>query len=279
MNFKNLFLAVPLLLSACGPIRDMQELVKTTREMNGNTKDLTKGMDKTNDSTHDFALMVALGQLTEAVNTETLTPPARMLPYAKGFTKLATAHEIIQAFHTFWTDVQFGGATDKDNPTPDDVRLRSRRISMAAASGIAAFTPEDKFAEILATEVDGKKRFEESAYAFALCRYNFVRDFMFRSIVDNARDINLGALQDTATYFAQLKKIAALPYVAKMEFSVSSFNSKVVKGKVILEDVVINLDPNELANLGRSANRRFQRELPNDVKASAEAQALLNQLK
>ncbi len=273
-----LILSSILALAACGPIRDMDKMVHTTDEMRDNTRELNEGMKKTNEAVHRQVLVISLQQLMAPENTESLSSPARMLPYANSFAEEATPEELIKEFHTLWTDVIYGGETSKVPPTPEDVRLRSRQVSLRAASAIAAMTPADKFAEIVRNQILLKGEFEETAYAFALTRYDFTREYLFKSVVENRRDQNVQTLHAAVKYYRVMKKIASMGYADKMEFPIPVFKAQPEGDKLVVVDDVLKLNTDDLAAKGRSALRRFNRELSKDVLAQPETQRLLNEL-
>ncbi len=267
-----------LILSACGPIRDMQTLVDTTKEMKEQTTKLNKGMDKTNDAVHRQVLVISLQQLTAPENTESLHTPARMLPFANTFAEEATTEELIKEFHTLWTDVQFGGETTNVPATPEDVRLKSRNVAYRAASAIAAMTTDEKFAEIVRTNIVMQSRFEETAYAFALCRYEFTSEYLFKPVVEKTKKLNLDALRKAVGYYRSMKTVAQSPYTAQMSFDIASFKEEVQDGKKVVVDAKIEFNDGERSAKAKSAARRFKRELSKSTLALPETQSLLNEL-
>lgn len=239
-----------LLLSSCG----IKEMADEARD----------NLRKTGNAVHLQVLTVSLQQMLAPVNTESLTPPVRMFPYADTFSKEATVEEATEAYHTFLVDVKLGGMTNKSNPTPKDVRLEGRKVSLAAAGVISAFLPHDKFVKILEAQV-GRGRFEDTAYVIALTRYTYLRDFFFTSVVEKSERVNLDSVRKAVEYFSEIKYIAQLPYLDRVRLYVPQFvlvpsidGSN--NGQDTLEDLDVTISPTEYKLLGRKAIRRFERD-------------------
>ncbi|NBX83929.1 hypothetical protein EBQ90_12740 [bacterium] len=180
-------------------------------------------LNKTGNAVHLQVLTVALQQMLAPVNTETLTPPVRMFPYGNTFSKEATAHEITETFHTFLVDVKQGGQTEKSNPTAEDMRLKSRKISLAAGGVIASFVPHEKLETIIEEQIYRGGRYEDTAYVLLLTRYTYLRDFFFVSVVDKSERVNLDSVRKAAEYFTEIKYIAQLPFVDRIKLHVPQF--------------------------------------------------------
>lgn len=260
-------LAVPL-LSGCG-IKDMADEARDN-------------LRKTSNAVHLQVLTVALQQMLAPNNTESLTPPVRMFPYADGFTKEATPMEALEAYHTFLVDVKMGGQTTKSEPTPQDLRIPSRRISLAAAGVISAFTPHDKLESILDAQVNSAGRFEDTAYVYLMTRYTYIRDFFFVSVVDKSERVNIDSVRKAVEYFKELKYIAQLSYVDRVKLHVPEFvpvETKDAAGVVryTYEDLDLAVDPLEYKRLARKAIRRFEgdEKLKDILHTTAEGLSLL----
>jgi hypothetical protein len=247
-----------------------QKLLEVTNKLRDLNDRLANGMDKTNAAIHLQVLTVALQQLLAPENTAVLTPPARMLPYAQVFSQEATTQELIEVFYTFFTDTIQGGTTTKPNPKADDLHIAGRQVSLTAASAIAAFASQDKMQTILHDQVDLGGRYQDTAYYFALCRYTFIRDYFFNTIVEDTATMNIGALAQSVQYFDQLKFVARLP-ADKLRFTVPSF----VPNDDKFDNLTVVLDPKEVGKLSRKAVRRFHDDLSSEVFNSAQAQQLL----
>jgi len=256
----------------------METMVGITKDMRDQTTNLNKGMNKTNDAVHRQILVIALKELTSPENTESLHTPARMLPFANTFAEEATPEELIKEFHTLWTDVQYGGETTNSPATAEDVRLKGRNVAYRAASALAAMTTDEKFAEIVRTNIMLQSRFEETAYAFALCRYEFTSEYLFKPVVEKTKKLNLDALRKAVGYYRSMKQIASSTYTAQMSFDVALFKEEVQDGKKVVVDAKIEFNDGERGAKAKSAARRFKRELPKNILALPETQKLLNEL-
>lgn len=255
------------LLSSCG----LKEMADEARD----------NLRKTGNAVHLQVLTVALQEMLSPVNTESLTPPVRMFPYGDTFSKEASADEATEVYHTFLVDVKLGGMTNKANPTPKDVRLDGRKVSLAAAGVISSFLPHEKFVEILDSQV-GRGRYEDTAYVIAVTRYTYLRDFFFASVVEKSERVNMDSVRKAASYFREMKYIAQLPYVDRLRLYIPQF--VVVPsvdgsndGQDTLEDLDITINPEEYKLLARKAIRRFERDedLKNQLHNTQEGLALL----
>ncbi len=275
-------LLVMIGLASCGPIRNLEKMVGTTDDMKQETIKLNAGMTKTNNAIHLQVLTVALQQMTATENTEQLVPPARMMPPAFVFTEEATAHEILETFHTFWIDAVHGGTSTKDKPNAVEARLKSRQISRTAAAAIAAFTPQAKFNEIIKTQVAEKGRYEGTAYALAASRFEFIRDYMFEPTINRARsgELNLSLVSAAVDYYNLMKQIALYDFVDRMDFKIDNLTEVLDPDTNVttLEAVQIKVTPDELRNSGRSMARYLVRNVPANLLNSAEMQKLIVQL-
>ncbi len=265
-NILALFLTMGL-LSSCG----IKEMADEARD----------NLRKTGNAVHLQVLTVALQEMVAPVNTESLTPPVRMFPAGETFSNEASAREATEVFHTFLVDVKLGGMTTKANPTPRDVRLEGRKVSLAAAGVISAFLPHQKFAEILDNQV-GRGRYEDTAYVIALTRYTYLRDFFFASVVERSERVNMDSVRKAVEYFSEIKYIAKLPYVDRLRLYVPQFvlvpsvdGSN--NGQDTLEDLDITINPTEYKLLARKAIRRFERDevLKDQLYNTEEGQRLL----
>ncbi|NBV49960.1 hypothetical protein EBR03_01525 [bacterium] len=239
-------------------------------------------LNKTGNAVHLQVLTVALQQMLAPVNTETLTPPVRMFPYGNTFSKEATAHEITETFHTFLVDVKQGGQTEKSNPTAEDMRLKSRKISLAAGGVIASFVPHEKLETIIEEQIYRGGRYEDTAYVLLLTRYTYLRDFFFVSVVDKSERVNLDSVRKAAEYFTEIKYIAQLSFVDRIKLHVPQFipvvnetNPEAAENAFM--DLDITVSPTEYKLLARRALRRFEREpaLKDQLYNTEEGQRLL----
>ena len=110
--------------------QEIKEQVTKTKEL---TEEVKKNLDKTADAIHLQTLTVALQGLLAPGNTENLTPPLRMMPYAEAFSREATPLELIKAAYVFLVDVV---------SSPPDAK-KARIISLVALSALGAFCPEE----------------------------------------------------------------------------------------------------------------------------------------
>lgn len=268
---KNFLLSIGalVLLSSCG----IKELAEEAQE----------NLIKTGNAVHLQVLTVALQEMLSPVNTENLTPPARMFPYGDTFSKEATASEITEVFHTFLVDVKHGASAEKAIPNSKDLRLEGRKISLAAGGVIAAFTPHEKLVHIIYEQITRGGRYEDSAYVILLTRYTYLRDFFFASIVEKSERVNLDSVRKAAEYFTEIKYIAQLPFVDRIKLHVPQFipvtddTNPDPSTTTLFEDLDLAVSPTEYKFLARKAIRRFERDeaLKNQLYNTEEGQRLL----
>ncbi len=260
-----------------------QELLDEIRKTNSETErlrvltqQLVEGMNRTNAGVHLQILTQALQGLLSADATALLMPPLRMMPYAEVFAKEASADELIQLVYSLLTEVLRGF----DSTETGDKRIRPRMVALTAASALSAFTPAAKTEEILTTHIQNRGRFEDTAYLFGLCRYNFIRDYFLKPVLGGTT-VNIDSLRKVVAEFNSLKSLAGRSYADRFR---ATFPQLVeVNGTPrTYQDLVDSLKQPELVGLARAAVRRFQDSatgLSAEVLASAEAQNLLGQLR
>lgn len=239
---------------------------------------------KTGNAVHLQVLTVALQEMLSPVNTENLTPPARMFPYGDTFSKEATSHEITEVFHTFLVDVKHGAPAEKAIPNSKDLRLEGRKISLAAGGVISAFIPHEKLVEIIDQQILRGGRYEDTAYVVLLTRYTYLRDFFFASIVEKSERVNMDSVRKTAEYFTEIKYIAQLPFVDRVKLHVPQFipvtdeTNPDPSTTTLFEDLDLAVSPTEYKFLGRKAIRRFERDetLKDQLYNTEEGQRLLS---
>jgi hypothetical protein len=206
-------LGLVFFFSGCG----IQSTAEQTRDevikSNVTQGRLLDGINKTNNAVHRFALATALHNLFDPLNTVVLFPPTRMMPFAEDFAKEATEEEITKLSYDLIQDASQGStATTPEEQAKDEMDRRARLTGMGL---IAAFIPDDKWAKILKTQVDGKGRFESTVYSMAAARFGFIRDFLYNPLIDLGRP-NQGSLNDTAEWFGRMKSIATASYVSSI---------------------------------------------------------------
>jgi hypothetical protein len=240
------------------------QLLEATRKLQELTTQLITGMQTTNNAVHLQVLTVSLQELLAPANTEVLVPPVRMFPYAETFAKEASPDEIIQIFHVFLADAILGGTSAKPNAEgkfdPNDIRLTSRRISLAAGSVIAAFIPEDKFKQILINQIDKGGRFADTTYVLANVRYDYLKQYFLGSILEKSETVNIGSVRTAVGYFNSMKLISRLAYADKIKLHVPSFVTDPNNAQNLL-DLDQKLDSSaDFSGIGRKAIRRFNRD-------------------
>jgi len=252
---KNFFAAflVLALLSGCG----ITEMAREARE----------NLRKTGTAVHLQVLTVALQQMLAPANTENLTPPVRMFPYGKTFSQEANPMEITEVCHSFLVDVKHGGQTEKASPTEEDLRLKGRKISLAATGVIASFIPDEKLEEIIEEQIIRGGRYEDTAYVILLTRYLYLRDFFLASIVDKSERVNLDSVRKAAAYFSDIKYIAQLSFVDRIKLHVAQFvpvtngpDGETTDPTTRFEDLDVAINRTEYKLLARRALRRFEKD-------------------
>ena len=237
-----------------GILENTEQMAQGMAELQRLTEQLKKQMETMAKGVHLQILTVALGALLDPQNTVNLSPPTRMIPYAKAFAEEATAEELVQATHLLLQETKLA---------PGDEHAKT--VTLTAVMALSAFAPDVSMASILTDQIENHGRYEETTYSIAMGRYQFIRDYLFDPIISNAKILNLGTLNEALRNFAQLKFLATKPYSASFSLSVASLGLEVT------------FDPTDLSDLGARAQRRFSQKLPQDVLAQPSVLALLSQ--
>jgi hypothetical protein len=247
----NFFLAG--ILSSCGIFSGIDETKKAV-ELTNQTSDgileqikltnllmeaLRKELGTTGEAIHLQALSTALGGLLAPANTEHLTPPARMMPFALAYAEEATEDELIRTVHVLLTEAKYG---------PPEA-IANRRIALTALSAISAFATRESAQNILSVQVDGRGLYQETAYVFAVGRFSFICDFLLSPMLDNSTVFNKAMLEDAFEHYQSLKFLADLPYRPFLVLDLPSLS------------VSMSVESAEVARLGRKTRRKFSENL------------------
>lgn len=268
--YKSLILTLAIGLSSCGIIRTAEDTLDQVKQTNEKIEDTNNKMDITNAAIHNQTLAVALNSLLAAENTEVLTPPTDLIPFAEKFTEEATSEELIETFHLLYTSVIKGFESEPSG----DKKLKRRQVRLTAASALAALAPAEKVNEIFQAQINEEGEYLDSTFVFALCRYNFTRDFLLKPLLDKGRTPTLKLLKLAHEHFLTVKGIAGASYVDYLKVTIPEFVvTNQENGRMeALEDAV---NPTEHRSLGRVAVRKFD-DKNNPKFQTAEAQALIN---
>lgn len=248
-----IFVGLSLLtLSGCGLSDTANETLSAVREGNNHqsrileetekmeklTEQMRATLNKTAEGVHLQILTMALDGLLSPNNTSVLVPaPLRMIPFARAFAKEATSEELVSLCHLLLEEVHSTGS--------DSGRL----IPLTALSLLAGFASVERTIEIFVTHIERKGRYEETAYALGMARYNSVRDYLFDPIVTKSKILNEGALRESVEHFKSLVHLVRLPYAALFEINIPSIK------------LVEKIDPADVPRLASKARRRFKQKL------------------
>lgn len=213
---------------------------------------INNGIIKTEEAIRLQMVGVALEQMFKPSNIEQLEPPTRMMPYAKIIAREATNFEITELSHLLISDAKYGSGPWK-----------SRGASLVAAACIAGFASMTKIKEIIAEQIDQGGVYEESTYGLIMGRYMFIRDALFKPIIEKSAILNKSILMQSVSYFLSLKHIAGLEYTDQLALWIPPL-------------VKEQLDPNEVNDLGRQARSLFEQELDDATLSEPEVQQLLD---
>jgi len=245
-----------------------KQLEALTEKVRGLTADLVKGMSKTNDGVELQTLTLALQGLTAPANTQVLTPPASMLPYAKKFGEHASSEELLQVVYTFLSNAKYG-IEDKD------ANSRARLVALRAASAVAAFASDAQVGEILKRQIDAGGEYVNAAYEFGAVRFDFIKGFLIDPLISSEKTptVNPAILKKASEYFQSLKTLAVLPYASKMIVTVPALIAGDTAGEFVDYTVAVNAD--DLQALANKAKRRFNDGLSATDKSRADVQTWL----
>ena len=245
------------LLAAVTHSNSLMELIA---RLNGQIRDLNEkvqgGVAKAADAVHLQIIGNALEQMFKAENTVNLKPPTRMMPFADALAQEASASEIMSIAHLLIMDGAYGSGSTS-----------FKAASLTGAGAIAGFTALAKTKEIFTSQVEIGGIYEDSAYNFGMVRYMFIRDVFFLPIIEKLRYLNKALLVKAVGHYKELKHLATLPYVDRIEL---------VIGSLWLNE---QLDSDEIGSLASRAKSRFQSRLSADVLSDPEVQSLMQELR
>lgn len=230
---------------------NIYEQVKRTADLTGDLKEI---LGSTEDRLHAQTLMFAYQGLRAPENTKFLNPPLLLMPYAETFSKEATQLELSRFMHLLAMDVKFSPVEAKE----------SRLVSLVILSALAAFTPAEKFQNILRTEIDHHGVYEESAILFALGRYIFIRDYFVQLPLERAAILYKSQLKETISHFTQLSVISHLPYVSSLQIEIPDL------------ELTLKVDPSQWAKFAKDTKDLFLAKMPKEELSNEEVQAHLN---
>lgn len=275
---KNLILVV-LFLSAfsiisCSKFNDMfdmpEKMDKTVSKMD-QTYDQIK---KTNKAVHLQTLMVALDKVEKIENFDKLFPvPTSVLPYAKTFAEEVEAHEVVELTYTWIKDIR-EVAPIGDLDDEGKVKLfKDKMVHLYGLYAIAGFLPDNIINEIIATDVEGSSRFEETALQLLALRVKFIRDILLKESILSLGIKNSGTLDEAIMYMNKVDFILNLDRVndVKVSLYAQGVPADFTEGKPIVDeqlttDEQIKASAAFWTKIKQSANAGFSEMKPNSSK-------------
>lgn len=229
------------------------ELLEQSRLLAELTKKLLEHTTVTTDGIHLQTLSSSLAGLLDPKNTEVLSPPNRMMPFARTFGKEATPKELVETMHLLHTAAIF-------SPSGSEA---VRTVSLVAAGALAGLAPEEKMEDVIFDQIVSEGRYVDAARRASVSRYYFIRDYLFNNIVEQGEVMNIGTLQWAVDYYEQMKSVVQSPYVDSFIFQIPDLG------------LDASIDASDLDTNARKAVRRFEDDLPAATLVKAEVQALL----
>jgi hypothetical protein len=230
----------------------MQLMITLQQKMLDGTTSMAGGMSDTQKAMHLQILGGSLSMMFNSDNTQSLTPPTRMIPGCKGFADEAYPEEVAETEYSLISDGKYSSGS-----------INSRKVSLTGAACIGGFLSLDKTKAVLTAQVDKKGPYEETAYNMSMLRYIFVRDAFFLPNIQKKNYPNKGLILQTAGYFAALKHISTLTYVNRVG--------------LYIPDLFVNysIDTSEVPSLGQQAHSFFQNNLSQQELADPDVQTAL----
>jgi len=252
-------------VSGCGVQQTMQSTLDSLNNSNALQAELLAAeqqiialnqqiADSTSDMLHSQTLAVALTGMFDPNNTAQLTPPTLMIPYAQSFAQEATEQELLQTCDLMRQDAESGGGVST---------IHSRSVDLTAIGLIGGLAQEAKADSIFTDEVENHGQYEEVTYLIGEGRYMFIRDGLFKPLVETAQVYNIGTLQAAAQAFASMKYIKNLPYSNLFKIQVSGL------------PVNDQFDPSEVVSLGAEAKQTFTQKLDSATLQTTDAKNAL----
>jgi hypothetical protein len=228
-------LSLVWLVAGCGLFKDMGDTKDEVRGSNDRLDRILALLSRAGEAAHRQTLLLSMEQLLKPENTAVLSPPTRMMPFAETFAREASSDELVRSVCVLYEDALHQPADHKS----------TAQVSIVAMSALAGLTPEPKARVLLGEQIpDG--RFEETAYAYAVARFAFIRDLLFKPLL-TGRHLNRGILDESLNQFQAMKALAQSPYVSRFELDIPELE---IEESVKMES---------LKALGQRARSKFAR--------------------
>jgi hypothetical protein len=237
-TFLKLFTATALcaVLAACGAdkaIESANAIPDKMDQTNKNMSDMKDEMKKTTAGVHDQSLLIPMENILKEENHDSLSPvPFKLMPYGKKLAEAATATELIDLTYLWLKEVDESlpakDIDDAGNELPytrkQIARINNEKLArLIALQVIAGFTPQATVDEIVQINIvgsdrDGSRRFEQTALSFLMLRTMFIRDVLLQeSLLAGPLD-NVGKVEEAIKYGKQVDAVAKYRFAAKVGF-------------------------------------------------------------
>ena len=154
------------------------------------------------------------------------------MPYGKKLAEAASATELIDLTYLWLKEVDESlpakDIDDAGNEVPYSrkqvARINNEKLArIIALQVIAGFTPQATVDEIVQNNIigsnrDGSRRYEQTALAFLMLRTMFIRDVLLQESLLSGPLDNVGKVEDAIRYAKQIDTIAKYRFAAKVGF-------------------------------------------------------------
>ena len=214
MKIKGVVLAAALVLTTgCG----LQKAVDSAGDTSGKLDDTLKQMKEMNGVVKDQCQEVAFESMLKPEFGQDLMPiPFDLMPFAKKFGSCSSTDDLTEVVYLWMKKmnelvIDVPGGT---KPTDDQVAAFNHHkmqifMALEAVSGLLEQPKVDK---IIADQIDGEGRYQETALQLLMLRTRFLRDVMLESSLLSTPLNNPGKISKAIEYADQIEAIARLPY-------------------------------------------------------------------
>jgi hypothetical protein len=215
MKIKGILLAAALVLNTgCG----LQKAVDSAGATSDKLDDTLKQMKEMNGVVKDQCQEVAFESMLKPEFGQDLMPiPFDLMPFAKKFGTCSSTDDLTEVVYLWMkkmNELVIDTGPSGAAPTADQVNAfnhHKMQIFMALEA-VSGLLEQDKVNKIIADQIDGEGRYQETALQLLMLRTRFLRDVMLESSLFSTPLNNPGKISKAIEYADQIDAIARLPY-------------------------------------------------------------------
>ncbi|MGZ3723568.1 MAG: hypothetical protein ACXVA9_11585, partial [Bdellovibrionales bacterium] len=142
----------------------------------------------------------------------------------KNFGKCASADDVTEVIY-LWMKKMNELVIEQEKPTADQIAAfnHHKMQIFSALQAVSGLLPDDKLNKIIADQIDGEGRFQETALQILMLRTRFLRDVMLEASLFATPLNNVGKVQKAIEYANSIDAIARLPYAKSIKIKITGF--------------------------------------------------------